>query len=477
MKINIDAKNDKLVADCLDVLVAFPAAVQRMREDRDISSIPDQMKFHTRTAFRNLDGAQQDVRVVAAAATDLFYRHVVSLRVLDEFTRNYVAIAIKYFYNQLSRRYGSTFYIVDNSLRRDRFLSVLELMTAAGISPFSPNTHGDNWAPIEQGILQTSWLAPLHISYIEPDAMPNNLAEALVLAKSLGSVSTFRNEAPDDPSFQVIHFPEVSASNTQIPAYTTTSLGPAPESSMFSIFKKQTKIHEPIKRQREEVLSTPTGPLAVSGEDCDEMAGATGPFGHSYKNPIPVNGQLGTYKYLTKLRSATGRALLFHRLGSMASPVSKYSVDVYEVVDVDGKSWDVIFVHMYHPRRSNNAPAGYTLSPFNSKTGDHIFGFGVDVYCPNFPYDMPEAIVAHNGFDEVSKLARKTIGVTTHLRPNSHKDKVTMVSTMLEGRALGNHLSLAPSLSAYVEEFTHGKLLLTHSTARRVDFVFTTTGA
>lgn len=200
---------------------------------------------------------------------------------------------------------------------------------------------------------------------------------------------------------------------------------------MFSMFKKP-QVHEPAEDQRQEVLSEPMGPFAVSGEDCDQVSGASGPFGHSYNNPIPVNGQFGTYKYLNKLRTSSGQPLLFHRLGSMSSSVSKYSIDVYEVVGTDGLGWDIIFIDMYHPRRSNHAPAGYTLTPFNPRTGDQPFGLGVDVYCPNFPYDLPEAILAHNGFERVSSLARETIGVTKHLRPNQHQMKVQMVSSRLE---------------------------------------------
>lgn len=202
---------------------------------------------------------------------------------------------------------------------------------------------------------------------------------------------------------------------------------------MFSIFKKK-QIHEPIQMQREEVLSSPMGPFAVSGEDCDEVSGAVGPFGHSYNNPIPVNGQLGTYKYLTKLRSSEGRPLMFHRLGSMSSEVSKYSVDVYEVVTADGKNWDILFVEMYHPRRSNKAPSGYTLTPYNPRVGDDLFGLGVDVYCPNFPYDLPDAILAHNGFEQLSRIAKAAVRITTHLRPNQHKDKMLAVSSRIEGR-------------------------------------------
>jgi len=201
---------------------------------------------------------------------------------------------------------------------------------------------------------------------------------------------------------------------------------------MLSMFKKKPQIHEPVELQRAEALKHPMGTFAVSGEDCDEVSGGSGPFGHSFNNPIPVNSQLGTYKYLTKLRSASGRPVLFHRLGSMSSQVTKYSVDAYEVVDTDGQGWDVIFLDMYHPRRSNKAPTGYTLTPFNPRTGDQIVGLGVDVFCPNFPYDLPDAIFAHNGFESVSKLARDVVGVIKHLRPNAHQMKVDVLKSQLE---------------------------------------------
>lgn len=207
---------------------------------------------------------------------------------------------------------------------------------------------------------------------------------------------------------------------------------------MFSLFKK--KIHEPVEHQKAELLSHPVGPLALSGEDCDEISGGEGPFGHSYNNPIPVNGQLGTYKYLAKLRIPQGTPLLFHRIGSMGTDKSKYSVDVYEIVDSSGKYWDILFVDMYHPRRSNKAPMGYKLAPFNPKAGDHFFALGVDVFCPNFPYDLPDAIVAHNGFESVAKIARDVIGVTSHLRHHQQEMKLAMIKTQLQGaRVWGSH--------------------------------------
>ncbi len=201
---------------------------------------------------------------------------------------------------------------------------------------------------------------------------------------------------------------------------------------MFSVFKK--KIHEPVEQQMNDLRRDPMGPIALSGEACDEVSGAAGPFGHSFNNPIPVNTQIGAYKYFAKLRTHLGTPVLFHRLGSMASNVTTYSVDAYELVDSSGSLWDVIFMEQYHPRRSNKAPDGYTLEPYNPKVGDHPFSLGVTVFCPNFPYDLADAVVAHNGFDDVAKIVRGTVVVSQHLRPPHQQMKVDAISSRLEGR-------------------------------------------
>ncbi|MBS0309673.1 MAG: hypothetical protein JSS58_11990 [Proteobacteria bacterium] len=208
--IGVNVRDDKLAADCLDALVAFPVAIQHMRESSDAIAIPNHMQAHTRDAFAALDTAQRDCRMIAATATDRLYRHIVELTVLDTFTRSYTAVAVKEFYSQLATRQVGTFYILDNSLRQDRFMAVLELLGIAGISCFSPNTHGTDWLPIERDIRHTS---SSHVAYIEPDATANHLAAAVALAKRLNSVATFRNEAPENPSLSVISLPGANASD------------------------------------------------------------------------------------------------------------------------------------------------------------------------------------------------------------------------------------------------------------------------
>lgn len=178
---------------------------------------------------------------------------------------------------------------------------------------------------------------------------------------------------------------------------------------MFSIFKKNT--HEPSSQQLIDVQKEPMGALAIAGEDCDEISGAQGPFGIGFNNPIPTNGLLGTFKYLGKLISPMGNVIYFHRLGSLLTDTSKNPIDVYEVVDMLGGFWEIIFIDMYHPRRSNLAPKGFLLKPYDRNLGDLPFAFGVDVFCPNFPFDLPQTIESRNNLKAFARKVKEKVQV------------------------------------------------------------------
>ena len=198
---------------------------------------------------------------------------------------------------------------------------------------------------------------------------------------------------------------------------------------MFSFFKKQT--HDSVEKQHEDLRSEPIGPHAMSGLDCDQLSNASGPFGQNWNNPVPVNGLLGTYKYLGKLLSPAGVIFYFHRLGSISSEAASNPVDAYELVDMNGKNWDILFLDMYHPRRSNTIPPGYRYKKYDKKMGDIPFAFGVDVYCENFPYDLPETIESRNNLAAFARKVRERVSRGGFDRPESHALKVTAVRTKL----------------------------------------------
>ncbi len=202
---------------------------------------------------------------------------------------------------------------------------------------------------------------------------------------------------------------------------------------MFNLFKKT--IHESEHDQIEELKSEAIGTLALAGENCDSITGGIGEFGFSYNNPIPVNGDLGTYKYLAKLCSPSLHKLFFHRLGSLPNEINDHPIDAYEIVNQIGTIWDIIFIDFYHPRRSNIAPQGYSLKPYNKKIGDMPFAFGVNIYCNDFPNDLPEKIKIHSGPPySFANMASSSIQENNFSPPESHKLKVMTIESKIVGR-------------------------------------------
>lgn len=128
------------------------------------------------------------------------------------------------------------------------------------------------------------------------------------------------------------------------------------------------------------------------GREPSEAKAVIGFFG-SLGNPIPVNGPLGERNYLAKLRGETGHPVMFHRKGSNFSSAVKTPVDTFEVVCLDGTQRGEIIFSPYHPRRSNRAPDGFTLTPTDPATGtDPVEGHGTTFFVFHFPHALPAAI-------------------------------------------------------------------------------------
>lgn len=191
---------------------------------------------------------------------------------------------------------------------------------------------------------------------------------------------------------------------------------------MFNIFKKKSSIHEPFERQMEDnkKLNLLIAKAVINGLSCDQIPNASGAFG-SISNPIPVNGALGEIKYLGKLRGKTGHAVFFHRIGSTKSQVTENPVDVFEIVCQDATQWNKLYFDPYHPRRSNLAPKGYVLTPYDEKLKmDLPFAYGVTSFLENFPYDLPNEIdnFYNSSSGVFSKHAKKWLEKYTFHNPN-----------------------------------------------------------
>jgi hypothetical protein len=167
-------------------------------------------------------------------------------------------------------------------------------------------------------------------------------------------------------------------------------------------------------------------PVIQANPAYDRDPKGTGPFGLVETNPIPTNGPVGQIAYLSKLETASGQRLLFHRLGSIGK------IDAFEAVSFDGREWFILFVDMYHPRKSRLSPDGLrftqTLAQFS----------GFTTYCENFPYDFIEKKGAQPpspvrlAYIAVSRVAPQ-LEARVFTRPLAHKAKLDLIRSRLSG--------------------------------------------
>jgi hypothetical protein len=176
---------------------------------------------------------------------------------------------------------------------------------------------------------------------------------------------------------------------------------------------KQSVDDEPIASQQESfewwrrAVGEGTGVTPHSLSACDELPGASGPFGESADSPIPVNGPEGEVIYLNQLRCKNGCGFLWHRIGSSTTAGPSKNLDIYELVALDASEWRRLYFSMYHPRRSTLTPAGLHLRSWKSLSDiERVFakctGFGSTSYVENFPFGMSDAAARDEQLNSIS---------------------------------------------------------------------------
>lgn len=164
--------------------------------------------------------------------------------------------------------------------------------------------------------------------------------------------------------------------------------------------------------------------MILSAPAYDKDPNGTGPFGYTETNPIPVNGPIGQLAYLSRLETQSGQRILFHRLGAIGT------VDVFEAVSFNGTEWFILFVDLYHPRRSRLTPDGFRF------TKDVAQFSGFHKFCENFPYDFVEKKVSEResglsmAYIAINKVSDQ-IQNRVFTRPLAHKAKLELVKSRL----------------------------------------------
>ncbi len=204
----------------------------------------------------------------------------------------------------------------------------------------------------------------------------------------------------------------------------------------FRRFLDKTPQDESRNEQIKELEQIPEAIRAqvMSGEDCDQLSNASGEFGHARMNPIPVNSIVGELKYLNRLRCACGSGLIFHRLGSVEVAGIPGNVDVFETVCLKGKHWDILYLHLYHRRRSTCSPKGYSFADFHPIFSKTPWGYGTDRKVDAFPFGLSELIAMHIGGTLGSRFASKyeefVRNKALFRRPEQHADKIKKLESI-----------------------------------------------
>jgi hypothetical protein len=118
------------------------------------------------------------------------------------------------------------------------------------------------------------------------------------------------------------------------------------------------------------------------GPRVDAVENASGNFGYSKKNPIPVNGVEGEIEYLSKLHCACGEAFAFHRLGNYGDGPDGHTIDGYEMLCRTGTHHIMLYLDMYHQGPSTLCPKDLVKGPSE--------GFGSNMRFDDFPRGMIE---------------------------------------------------------------------------------------
>jgi hypothetical protein len=179
-----------------------------------------------------------------------------------------------------------------------------------------------------------------------------------------------------------------------------------------------------FKKKENKFVDNSNNPLAykfAQGESCDVMANTYGEFGKEATNPIPVNGPKGEILYLNNLRTNKGEPILFHRIAYQEVAGIDEAVDIFEITNSNGNIWDIIFLHMYHPRNSNVSPKHFSLTNSNSIFANLPVGLGITNWTDDFPNGLSNVVDNFYGnIAPVSKVITNMTKNTEFIRPISH---------------------------------------------------------
>ena len=91
------------------------------------------------------------------------------------------------------------------------------------------------------------------------------------------------------------------------------------------------------------------------------IKGAFGTYGMTLTNPVPIKGVQASYTFLDNLLTNLGEPILYKRLGSYSSPVTKELIDGYAISTKSGRSLGTIYICGYCNVVNPDPPVGFII--------------------------------------------------------------------------------------------------------------------
>jgi len=201
--VGVDLKTKSTTADLLDCVAGFPLFIDGIRKNEATDEATRLAITDLINLFRTVDEQGEDVRLLGALAPDLLYIRISELRDFDRWARVYAAMAPQLLFDQLRVRGVSSFYILDNAIREDRFDALVKLFTDAGFLVVSPNLDGATKIEMLDRI-DGAQILRKHILYVERDASVNYLDAVRGMPKRACYTVAFRNQAPTVNSVEIL---------------------------------------------------------------------------------------------------------------------------------------------------------------------------------------------------------------------------------------------------------------------------------
>lgn len=113
-------------------------------------------------------------------------------------------------------------------------------------------------------------------------------------------------------------------------------------------------------------IETISATLSEDGGDEDIISGGYGLFGYSPTNPIPTNGVIGIYDYLSRLYDVNNAKVTYTRIGTITNEISRHPIDEFQISSAKGV--DTLYFSCYQKKTSRLSPRGYILLDENGQT-------------------------------------------------------------------------------------------------------------